>query len=104
MNSIPVSLLPIRPRQLKRQSSDPGPRRQNILTKNGLPVIGLSQRSLPNPRFGQTLFHPEWDWDELIESIHDVKLREMGFFDRSYSPIIEYIEEPEELSCPSSFK
>ena len=92
MNSIPVSLLPCKPKQLKRQTSDPGPRRKKILTKNGLPVIGLSQRRLPNPKFGQILFHEEWDWDELIDSIYNVRLRDMGLFDRTDSPI-EFVVE-----------
>ena len=59
MNAIPVSLLPIQPKQLIRQTSDPGPRRQNILTKNGLPVIGLSERLRPNPKCDQRLFDEE---------------------------------------------
>ena len=93
MNAIPVSLLPIHQNQLVRQTSDLGPRRQNILTKNGLPVIGLSQRFLPNPRCDQRLFDEEWDWADLIESLHDVKLREIGLFDRTYSPIEFYTSE-----------
>ena len=94
MNNIPVSLLPFKPKNLKRQTSDPGPRRKKILTKNGLPVIGLSQRLLPNSRYQQILFHEEWGWEQLIDSIQNVKLKEMGLFDRTNTPIEEIFYPP----------
>lgn len=70
-----------------RRYSDPGPRIQKILTKNDKPIIGLSERKLPNPKFGQDIFNDEWDWTELIESLNDCRLRRLGLFSRTESPL-----------------